>query len=249
MGLTKLLIRLDQAEDPRPAGQTTRPTGVQIVRAQRLEFMGQAAHIRVMQHVRTGLQTRDLQTAGRTQVLINPELAEAVDVHHAIHLTPTVSQLKQCAHAQTSKRKHSAGFQHPMGFTEHRREVCAPLHRQAGEDQITSRILQWQPLGIPGDEVRGPAQWPRVIEHAFGDVQRHAVTARKTLTQHTTEMPGATAQVQPATRHEIFRQTAQQLAADVTLQFGHAVVAGRRTGKGRRHLAFVRQAAGQVGKG
>ncbi|MNP33999.1 hypothetical protein D3C76_1272650 [compost metagenome] len=157
--------------------------------------MGQAAHIRVMQHVRKVLQTDRSQAARRTQLLINTKLPETIDVHHAVNFAPAVTQFKQRSYTQTSKREDAARFQHPKGFTEHRVEVCAPLHRQAGEDQVAGRILQWQSLGIAGHEVRGTAQWPGVVEHAFGDVQRHPVTARKLLIQGATEMPGATAQV------------------------------------------------------
>ncbi|MNN76031.1 hypothetical protein D3C81_1923770 [compost metagenome] len=79
--------------------------------------------------------------------------------------------------------------------------------------------------------MRGTAQWPGVVEHALGDVQRHTVTARELLTQGTTEMPGAAAQIQPALRYKVLRQALEQLAADITLQLGHAVIAGRRAGE------------------
>ncbi|MNT73242.1 hypothetical protein D3C72_2119200 [compost metagenome] len=70
-----------------------------------------------------------------------------------------------------------------------------------------------------------------MVEHALGNVQRHPVAARKLLTQGTTEMPGATAQVQPALRYEVLRQVPEQLAAHITLQLGHAVVACCRAGE------------------
>ncbi|MOA18171.1 hypothetical protein D3C78_1384690 [compost metagenome] len=193
--------------------------------------MGQAAHIRVIQHVRKVLQTDHPQAAGRTQLLINTKLPEAVDVHHAVDFAPAVAQFKQRPYTQTSKRENAARFQYSKGFTEHRFEVRAPLHRQAGEDQVARRILQWQSLGIAGHEVCGTAQWPGVVEHALGNVQRHPVAARKSLTQGTTEMPGATAQVQPALRYEVLRQAPEQLAAHITLQLGHAVVACCRAGE------------------
>ncbi|MNL78147.1 hypothetical protein D3C87_2044720 [compost metagenome] len=52
-----------------------------------------------MQHMWTGLQVDHLQTAVRTQLLINTELTETIDVHHTVDLTPTVTQLNQRPYA------------------------------------------------------------------------------------------------------------------------------------------------------
>ncbi|MNF03175.1 hypothetical protein D3C80_2024450 [compost metagenome] len=95
----------------------------------------------------------------------------------------------------------------------------------------------------------GSTQWPGVIEHALGDVKGDTLPRRKTLTQSATEIPGAAAQVQPATGDKITRQATQQLTAHITLQLGHAVVARRCARKGGCHLALVGQTAGQVRKG
>ncbi|MNP31497.1 hypothetical protein D3C76_1246190 [compost metagenome] len=84
-----------------------------------------------------------------------------------------------------------------------------------------------------------------MAQHTFGDIQGNAFTLWVRLGQCTAEITGATAHVQPALWLQALGQALEQLATHGPLQLGDTVVAGGRTGKGRRYLAFVGQAAGQ----
>ncbi len=98
-------------------------------------------------------------------------------------------------------------------------------------------------LGVADDELPRAAGRPRVAQHAFGNIQRHAVGLREPRRQRAGEIAGPAAQVEPARRRRHVRQCGQQIAADPSLQGSDAVVAGGGTGKGRRHLALVGQHA------
>ncbi len=118
------------------------------MRTQRLQFMGQAAYIGVVQHLRPLLQSEQLQAAAGTQPLVIFEPAEAVDVDHAVYCLPTGAQLFQSAYAQAAERQHSTRALHPLCFAEHAGELAAPLHGQATENQIDTGVLQRQAFGI-----------------------------------------------------------------------------------------------------
>ena len=135
--------------------------------------MGQAAHIRVMQHMGLSLQADHAQTTGCTQLLISLEGAEAIDVDQAVRRPPTFAQLIQGAYAQAGKGQHATWSQHTLGFAEHRIKMGTPLHREAGEEQLEAVSCKRQAFCITGYKVRGATQRTRVVEHALGNVQRH----------------------------------------------------------------------------
>ncbi|MNZ54465.1 hypothetical protein D3C78_723650 [compost metagenome] len=161
----------------------------------------------------------------------------------AVHRLPAVAQFLQGADAEAAEGEDAARLQYAAGLAEHGGEVRAPLHRQAGEDQLLGPAGQRQVLGIAGDETLGAAQRAGVAQHAFGDIQRQAFGGREAFGQGAGEMPGAAAHIEPVLRREAVRQAAQQFVADGALQGGDAVVAVRRAGEGSRHLALVRQMA------
>ncbi|MCY1295165.1 hypothetical protein D9M70_444940 [compost metagenome] len=162
----------------------------------------------------------------------------------AVHRLPAVAQLLQGADAQAGEGEHPARPQRATRFGQYGGEIGAPLHGEAGEQQVDATTLQGQALGVAGDEVPGAPQRPGMPQHAFGDVQRQAFGLRETRGQRPAEMPGTAAKVEPAQRRQLGRQARQQLAADRALQFGDAVVALRRAGEGGGDLALVRQEAG-----
>lgn len=134
-------------------------------------------------------------------------------------------------------------------LAQHRTKVRAPLHRQAGKHQLRTTIAQRQTLGVAGHMKRRAAGLAGMPQHAFGDVHGQPQRLWITLLQLTTEMTGATAQVDPAMRRRVLRQQAEQMRTDGTLQLGDAVVAGGGTGERRRHLALVGQGPGQAWQG
>ncbi len=194
-----------------------------------------------MQRLRLALQAQHLHTAGGAALLVVLEPAEAIDVDEAVDRLPAVAQLLQGADAQAGEREHAAGAQHPLRFAQHAREIGAPLQRQAGEQQVDAGRLQRQGLGITGDEVRGAPLGPGMAQHAFGNVHGQPRLLPIALAKGAGEITRAAAQVQPAMRLQRNRQTRQQLRADMALQFGHGIVARRRSRERRRHLALVRQ--------
>ena len=167
----------------------------------------------------------------------------------AIRRPPTFAQLIQSAYAQAGKGQHATWSQHTLGFAEHRIKMGAPLHREAGEEQLEAVRCKRQTFCIASHEMRSATQWTRVVEHALGNVQRHTLATGQTLAQYAAEVTRATAHVQPTLGHQAVRQAAEQFMPDRTLQLGHAVVTGRRTGERGRNLALVRQAPrqGRVG--
>jgi hypothetical protein len=84
------------------------------------------------------------------------------------------------------------------------------LHRQAGIDQTTAAVAQRQLLGIASHMPGGTTLYPRVAEHAFGNVQCHTDAVRKTLGQNTAEVAGAAAQVEPLPGLQAFWQSSEQ---------------------------------------
>lgn len=202
-----------------------------------------------MQYVGLSLQADHAQATGRTPLLINLEGAEAIDVDQAIRRPPTLAQLIQGAYAQAGKGQHATWSQHTPGFAEHRIKMGTPLYREAGEEQLNAVSCKRQAFCITGYKVRGATQRTRVVEHALGNVQRHTLATGQTLAQYATEVARAAAHVQPTLWRQAVRQTAEQFMPDRTLQLGHTVVTGRRTGERGRNLALVRQAPwqGRVG--
>ncbi|MNR22554.1 hypothetical protein D3C85_1395130 [compost metagenome] len=164
-----------------------------------LEFMGQAAYIRVVQHVRAALQPKLFEAAGCAQALIVLETAEAVHMHQAIHRLPTGTQFIEGTHTQAAEGQHAARAQHSQRFCQHAGELVAPLHGQAGEHQVDAGITQRQTLGVTGHMIERPALFVAgMAQHALGDIHRHAAGLGETLGQRPAEMTGAAAQIQPA---------------------------------------------------
>ncbi|MNP46893.1 hypothetical protein D3C76_1409220 [compost metagenome] len=89
-----------------------------------------------------------------------------------------------------------------MGLAQHRGKIRTPLHRQAGEHQVTARRLQRQSLSVTSDKMRSATLGTRMVEHAFGDIQCQSVCLTETRAQRPGEITGAAAQVQPTLRHE-----------------------------------------------
>ena len=92
-----------------------------------------------------------------------------------------------------------------------------PLHREAGEQQLEAVRCKRQAFCIASHEMRGAAQWPRVVEHTLGNIQRHSLAAGQTLTQYATEVTRAAAHVQPTLGRQAVRQAAEQCMPDRTL--------------------------------
>ncbi|MNO97000.1 hypothetical protein D3C76_886930 [compost metagenome] len=208
--------------------------------------MGQAAHIRVVQHMRATLQPKLFKAAVGTQALVILKPPKAVYMHQAIHRLPAGTQFVQSTHAQAAEGQHAAGAQYPQRLCQHTGELVAPLHRQAGEHKVDAGISQRQTLGITGHVVVRPTLFmPGVAQHAFGDVHCHTAGRCETLGQLSAEMASAATQVQPVRRLQACRQLLQQVQPYSALQGCHAVVAGRSAGERSRHLALVGQCAGQ----
>ncbi|MCY1429321.1 hypothetical protein D9M71_452350 [compost metagenome] len=160
--------------------------------------MGQAAYIRVVQHVRAALQPKLFEAAGCAQALIVFKTAEAVHMHQAIHRLPAGAQFVEGAHAQAAEGQYSTWAQHPLRLGQHTGELIAPLHRQAGKHQVDAAIAQRQTLGVANHVILRPTLYMTGMkQHAFGNIHRHAAGLDETLGQHAAEMAGATAQVQP----------------------------------------------------
>lgn len=134
-------------------GQAVGPPGVEVVRAQRLEFVGQAAQVGEMQEPVLVAQGQRQQAAAGRVLQVVGEGAEAIDVDEAVHHPPTVAQLAQGTDAQAAERQHAARPQDPPRLGQDRREVGAPLDGQAGEQQVATAVAQRQPLASP------PMKW------------------------------------------------------------------------------------------
>lgn len=66
MGLAVGLVRLEHTLYAGAPGEPGRTTRVEVVRPQRLEFMGQCAHVCIMQYMRQLLQYLRLEGTGGT---------------------------------------------------------------------------------------------------------------------------------------------------------------------------------------
>lgn len=214
------------------------------MRAQRLEFMGQAAQVGEVQDTVLAAQLQHFQAAACAVLLVLLEGAEAVHVDEAVHRFPALPQLAQGADTQAAEGRDAARTQHAARLAQHRRQIRAPLDRQAGKQQVAGRVAQRQPFGIATDEVQRTTLLASVAQHALGDIDGQALCLGITRRQGAGEIAGAATQVDPALRRSLCRQQLQQAAADSALQVGHCVVGRRGAGKGGGYLPFIGQRAG-----